>query len=363
MAESLIIMAKKKKILVFAQSNVGGAERVAVTITKGLDDKKFDVIYYLVGMTNDRNFPLEDFIPNHWTVHRINKMHSMFLMLMLLWTLLKESPDIVFSSTLYLNGKLLVFRSLFQSTRFIIRCENYLYTFKEKQRERIKKLYKKASLIIAQTEEMKEELLANVNVPNDIVSVIHNPLDKQTIDRKIKEGSSPYAYDNEIRFCASGRFTYQKGFDMLVKAFAIVKRQIPNSQLYIVGKNDGQNSMYYDEIVSLAKEYGVFESVYCVGFTNNPYVYVKNSNCFVLSSRWEGLPNVLIEALYLGTPVAAYKCIPIIERIVKENVDGFLAEKEDVDSLAQAMLKACKLGRIVPSYKPSEINDFHRIFE
>lgn len=60
------------------------------------------------------------------------------------------------------------------------------------------------------------------------------------------------------------------------------------------------------------------DCVFCVGFKNNPYVYMKHADCFVLSSRNEGLPNVMIEALYLGTPVAAYKCIPVIERIVDE---------------------------------------------
>lgn len=83
----------------------------------------------------------------------------------------------------------------------------------------------------------------------------------------------------------------------------------------------------------------------------------------MLSSRWEGLPNVLIEALYLGTPVAAFKCIPIIERIVKDCVEGVLAEKENVNALANAMAKAVDFGRISARYEGATIANFTELFE
>lgn len=71
----------------------------------------------------------------------------------------------------------------------------------------------------------------------------------------------------------------------------------------------------------------------------------------------------MIESLYLGTPVAAFKCIPIIERIVTAGVDGFLAEKEDITGLAKAMVEASKLGRIKSVYKSASIADFHHVLE
>ena len=83
----------------------------------------------------------------------------------------------------------------------------------------------------------------------------------------------------------------------------------------------------------------------------------------MLSSRNEGLPNVLIESLYLGTPVAATKCIPVIERIVRDGQDGFLAETENVESLANAMLKASSLGRVESCYQAAGLDEFQRLFE
>ena len=103
-------------------------------------------------------------------------------------------------------------------------------------------------------------------------------------------------------------------------------------------------------------------SVEFTGFKSNPYIYMKNADCFVLSSRNEGLPNVMIEALYLGTPVAAFKCIPVIERIVSEGRTGYLASKENVEELAAAMEKAVTLGRIETTYNANSEEKFRKIF-
>jgi glycosyltransferase involved in cell wall biosynthesis len=115
-------------------------------------------------------------------------------------------------------------------------------------------------------------------------------------------------------------------------------------------------------ITEKAKKNNIEGKVHCVGYQKNPYPYIKYADCFVLSSRWEGLPNVLIEALHLGTPVAAFRCIPIIERIIDNRGNGFTAEKENVTSLAQAMSKSVDLGRIHSSYKSSQIEDFTKLF-
>lgn len=354
----------KRKILVFSQSAVGGAERMSVTVTKTLDRTKFDVVYYLVGPTDtDGKAPLQDFIPKDWTVHNIPSRNAMRMVANFFLILLREKPDVVFSSVLNLNNKLLLLRNAFKKTKFIVRCDNYLYTYSDKQRKIIDKTYHRADIIIAQTEEMKKELTDEMQIADEKIVVLQNPVDTETIDKKIENEGSPYSQEEKICYVASGRFAKQKGFDLLVKAFSEVKRQQPNAELYIVGKKDGICEDCYNDVKVLIEEYGCKNSVHCVGFQTNPYVYIKYAHCFVLSSRWEGLPNVMIESLYLGTPVAAFKCIPIIERIVTAGVDGFLAEKEDITGLAKAMVEASKLGRIKSVYKSASIADFHHVLE
>ena len=352
-----------KKILVFAQSDVGGAERMSVTITKSLDRDKFKVEYYLVGDFEDERAPLKQFIPDDLSVHCIGSCSSILLILKFFFILAKEKPDVVFASVLNINNKLLVLRKLFRHVKFVIRCDNYLYTYNDKQRRIILKTYPNADIIIAQTEEMKQELIDEMHISEDKVVVLQNPVDTETINKKIQTGKIPYSDDGKVRYVASGRFAYQKGFDLLVEAFAIVKKQQLEAELYIVGRNDGGFEDYYNEVKQLIEKHGLQDSVKCVGFQNNPYVYIKYADCFVLSSRWEGLPNVMIESLYLGTPVAAFKCIPVIERIVTDGADGYLAEKENVESLAKAMMKASELGRVISVYKSASMDDFHHVLE
>lgn len=352
-----------KKILVFAQSNVGGAERMTVTVTKSLDRHLFKVVYYLVDLIGDGKNQLRRFIPSDMEVHIIPRGIALKIIWQLFNIIRKEKPDMVFSSVLYLNNKVLPWRNLFPYTKFIIRCENYLYTYSGKQHKMIKMSYPKADLIIAQTDEMKQELIELIGISDDKVVVMQNPVDRDTVDKKISEGQNPYPNNGKLHFVAVGRFAHQKGFDLLLKAYAEVVKQIPESSLYIVGETGGDENEVYQQVLSLIQGFELQEHVHCVGYQTNPYIYIKHADCFVLPSRWEGLPNVLIESLYLGTPVAAFTCIPVISRIVSEGIDGYLADKENPSALADAMEKAVKLGRVISAYRSASIEDFHYIFD
>jgi len=355
-------LTKMKKVLVFAQSGVGGAERMTVNITKTLDREKFNVVYYLVDVNGDGKNALKKFIPADMEVHIIPKTQSFKLVWKIFRALFLEKPDIVFSSVLYLNNKILLVRSYFPNTQFFIRCENYLFTFSAKQHQMIKMTYHKADLIIAQTEEMKQELVEQMDIADNKVVVLQNPVDSETVKHKIAEEKNPFPEDGKLHFVAVGRFAYQKGFDLLVKAFAEVVKRIPNSDLYFIGKTDGDATNVYQEVVQLTKKLGLTGRVHYKGFQSNPYCYMKYADCFVLSSRWEGLPNVLIEALYLGTPAAAFNCIPVISRIITEGETGYVAERENPSALADAMRKAVTLGRISSTYRSASVEDFHDIF-
>ena len=352
---------RKKKVIFFTQESVGGAERITFLIAKMLDLEKYDIKFVCVPYSEVSNSIL-DFLPPEYGVVNIGMVRpyaKMFRMFKVLW---KERPDIVFSSVLHLTNKILPFRFLFPCTKFIVRCENYLFTFSKKQRLEISLLYRLANRIIAQTDEMKAELVEKAKIPDKKIVVLENPIDCKTIELKLQGSENPYPQNGKKHLVASGRFCYQKGFDLLVKAFAALKKQQEDVDLYVIGANDGEYSEEYGKVESLSKELGVAEDFHCIGYQSNPYKYVKHADCFVLSSRWEGLPNVLIESLYLGTPVAAFKCIPIVERIVSERENGFLAEPGDEDSLAKAMKNALQLNRVDFSYKGAPKERFTSLF-
>lgn len=351
----------KKKVLFFLQSGVGGAERVTVTIAKYLDTTKFEVKFCIVDRPLGKT-TIDVFIPAQYSKVRIPNVKGLKQLRALYGVLRCEKPDFVFSSIMHTNTKLLALSVFFPKIKFIVRNNNYVYTLSKKQKFILKYTYCMADVVVAQTEEMKDELIREMNVPEGKIKVLQNPIDVDTIDSMVAH-PSPYEENGKIRYVASGRFVPAKGFDVLIRAFDLVKREQADSELFIVGNIDGVCSEYYGSIKKLVRELGLDESVHCLGFQKNPYIYIKNADCFVLSSRNEGLPNVLIEALYLGIPVAATKCIPVILRIVDDTKNGFLAESEDPESLAEAMLKASKLGRITSRYQSACCIDFQNLFE
>ena len=105
------------------------------------------------------------------------------------------------------------------------------------------------------------------------------------------------------------------------------------------------------------------DNIHELGLQKNPYKYIYYSDCFVLSSRYEGLPNVLIESTYLEKQAVAFKCIPIIEEIIIDHINGLCVEPENVDKLAEAMIQIQSMNLNCASpYNPSSAEDFYSIF-
>ncbi|RYF19990.1 MAG: glycosyltransferase, partial [Flavobacteriales bacterium] len=119
---------------------------------------------------------------------------------------------------------------------------------------------------------------------------------------------------------------------------------------------------YYNELTAQIFKLDLTDKIIFIGFTDNPYIYMKFADCFVLPSRNEGLPNVVIESLFLGTPVAVTASVPVIRRIVRDGIDGFIVDVDDAEGLADAMVKSVNLGRVSSSYKSATREDFEKLF-
>ena len=91
-------------------------------------------------------------------------------------------------------------------------------------------------------------------------------------------------------------------------------------------------------MVQLTKELKVSNKVHFHGYIKNPYPYYKFADLFVLSSKWEGLPNVVLESLFLKTPVVVTNCIPYLGKIIKSGKNGYIVEYGDYQSMANAIL-------------------------
>ena len=138
-----------------------------------------------------------------------------------------------------------------------------------------------------------------------------------------------------------GRLSRQKDFATLVRAFARVRQQRA-ARLMILGQGEER-----DRLEALARELGVADDVSLPGFVSNPYAYISRAAAVVLSSRWEGLPAVLIESLALGTPVVSTDCESGPREILRGGADGPLVPVGDAPRMAEAI--ATVLSRARPT--------------
>jgi len=139
-----------------------------------------------------------------------------------------------------------------------------------------------------------------------------------------------------------GRHYPQKGFDTLLRAFARVRQETP-ARLVILGEGPERPNLE-----RLASELGVAADVDMPGFDPNPFRYMKRAGVFVLSSRYEGLPNVLIQAMACGCPVVSTDCPNGPAEILDGGRYGALVPVDDVEAMARAIVRAL-LGQVAPA--------------
>ena len=204
-------------------------------------------------------------------------------------------------------------------------------------------MLKRAQTIIAQTDSMREEAIALYKLPPEKVVTIHNPLDEKMIRAMAVDNPSPFE-TGKVNFLTVANIAFSKGIDVLLKAFEIVSQSLPNAALTIVGRD---NSKYATDFLAHNK---IPDNVVMAGFQANPYVYMRHCDVFVLPSRMEGFPNVLLEAMCFNKPVACTTCVSIISQIVTPGVNGYYCELDNPQQLADIMLKSLQLKNIENHY-------------
>lgn len=351
---------KKVKILFFVPQLIGGgAEKVNMNIMKILDKEIFDV-NLTVTTTEGSVYKI---IPNGVTLHDLKTSKTMFSILKLRKLIRQLNPDIVFSSLIrghiainlsllgVMNKPFIIFRSP-NSPKLLLQYNQM--DFKEKLL--LENAYSRADLILAQTPEMKDELSEYHGIDKQKIKVFFNPIDSDTIDKNIKNSIDPFESAN-INVVAAGRIMYQKGFDILINSFKHVVEQNSKFKLYIIGQ-DGVGEM--KNLLILVEELELSQHVFFLGYQENPYQYFYFSDLYVLSSRWEGLPNTVLENLYLKKPVVSTRCIPFMSSLIQEGKNGLLVEVDDIVALSNAILnyKNLSLEFVGLGNAKKDVNDF-----
>lgn len=322
-------MKKISVIFILPDLETGGAERIVTTIANHLSRDRFEPKILLLRKQGG----YLKFLNKDVEIIDINTERIRHSLKPILREIYRRKPDIVFSGFGEVNAYLSLFIKLFPRTKFIARETNVVT--RHVTRKEIKffyNFYNNYDKIIAQSDDMMRDLVKNFSIKSNKVVKINNPVDFSFIDAKLASVQKPesfkYNYKNVV---AIGNLSARKGFDNLLKVFSRLKNE--NILLHILGDGKDREMLYQ------MKDFLGLEHVIFHGRQENPYEFLKYADLFILSSRYEGFPNVLLEAGACGTYSLANNCPGGINEIIQNEVNGEIANIENYEDFSQKILK------------------------
>jgi glycosyltransferase involved in cell wall biosynthesis len=367
-----VIDARQRPIAFFLPTlRGGGAERVVVNLVQGITERGVAVDVVL----RAANGAFLDQLPPSVRLVDLDTTRLLRCVVPLTGYLRREQPRVLVSSMSHANlvalwaAKLArrgtpvvvtVHNTLSQSTRQHGRLAGGLWP------HLLRTFYPWAASVVAVSRGAADDLSRTSGVPRDRVEVVYNPVITPGLLALAREapGHPWFAPGQPPVILGVGRLTPQKDFPTLIRAFAEVRRRRPG-RLIILGEGEERAVLE-----SLVRELGVTEDVALPGFRENALAYMAGSALFVLSSAWEGLPTVLIEALAAGTRVVATDCPSGPREILQEGRLGALVPVGDASALAAAMLGALErptltipLDALTPFTRDAAVDHYLRVIE
>ena len=334
----------------------GGAERVMLNLSAGMAERGYEVDMVLARAEG----PYMDQVPSSVRVVELNTSHcnsfrTTASLPALVRYLRREEPCGLLSGLNANLVALLARRLAGRSVRVVI-TEHNTFSFQKQSLPYwgravtellVKLLYPWADKIVAVSEGVADDLAQVTGIPRDRIQVIYNPVVNQDLLQKVNSPlSDPWFEAGEPPvILAVGRLTEQKDLGMLIRAFAEVRRTCA-ARLLILGEGEDRQ-----QLEGLVRRLSLERDVRLHGFTPTPYAFMARAALFVLSSRWEGLPTVLVEALACGTPVVSTDCPSGPREILRNGQYGTLVPVGDEASMARAIERSLNQK---PSRPPRE---------
>lgn len=328
-----------EKVALFVPSlGGGGAERVMVLLANGLADAGYEVDLVVVNAHGSHREALSAQV----RLMDLHKPRVLAAMPGLIAYLRREKPRVMISALDYANVvALLATRLACVSTKLIITEHSTLSIASEKDfRGRGRLLptlmqltYPWADQILAVSQGVADDLANKLNIKRSKIAVAYNPVVTEQLSMlAAQEVQWPWPRVEGIPFIlATGRLAAAKDFSTLLKAFSILRKK-RSAKLLILGEGE-ERGMLEQKIA----QYELGEDVALPGFVSNPYAWMASADLFVMSSRWEGLPTVLIEAMACGAPIVSTDCPSGPAEILENGKWGRLVAVGDGAALAEAM--------------------------
>ena len=314
----------------------GGAEQVVALLAQGLSRSKYEVH---LGLVTESCMDETD-VPAGVAVHMLGARRVRMAAYRVLRLVRQLRPDVVLSGMAHLNFLILLLRPLFPAgTRVLVRQNATVSSSLAEGRLPAytgllyRLLYRQADGVICQSGAMAEDLALVTGLDRSRIAVAPNPLDLEGI-RAAFRGSSLWPGPGP-NLLAVGRLSPEKGYDLLLEAVATVRDRFPALRLTLLGKGAEEQSLRH-----LAASLGLDGVVEFAGYQRRPYLYFPGATLFVMSSRHEGMPNALLEALAAGLPVVSTPASGGVVALLAGRPQAWLAESATVPALAAALEKA-----------------------
>jgi glycosyltransferase involved in cell wall biosynthesis len=324
--------------LTFFLSSVmgGGAERVFITIANDFASKGMNVDLVLA---NGKGPYLEE-ISKSVNVVDLSCKQTFSSINQLSLYLQNIKPQVLFSTQMHTNVVALMAVMISSHKPLVVLREaNAVQAYESGFKNRIvlliaKFLYKKADKIIALHEAMKKEIIDVFHVRDEKITIINNPVSIEKIRKLSKKENQINLFTGGSKFILGiGRLDKQKDFKTLILAYNIIYKKFDNIKLVILGEG-----ILYAEIKNLIENLGLTNQVILPGFISNPFPWIKSAEMLVSTSKFEGFPNVLIQALALDVSVIATNCPGASAEILEYGKLGTLISIGDVNGLVKALM-------------------------
>ena len=300
---------------------------------------------------------LAGLLPDQVIVHELGTERLRWSLIKLVIMLRKLKPSIIYSTHGYVNVALLLLRAVYgRSCKLLLREANTPSRSLASQRFTTffkiayRFFYPKAEKIICQSKLMLDEFKRDYDIPVEKMELIYNPTNTTEIRSNLKPIRKT---DETVQFVAAGFFHYKKGFDRLIDWFS----EVPSpSRLTLLGSGPEEASL-----VNKIKKYGLEERVNLPGYIASPWDYFAAADAFLLPSRWEGMPNVALEALACGTPVIATAESGGINDLADMAIEGAVIVSHSSNDFINAMraVRYKSVDKIKPSLLPIRFELIH----
>jgi glycosyltransferase involved in cell wall biosynthesis len=330
------VVERTKVLLLTPRIGGGGAQQVMALVARGLSKERFKVHLGLVRARDSDPRAM----PSWVTVHVFGAARARSAALPLIRLVWRLRPDVILSGAPEISFLVLFLRPFFPpATRILVRQNStvsaalahgkvpwytrLLYRF----------LYRRAHGVICQSSAMAEDLARETGVPMENITVLPNPVDLEGI---LAAQGAPSAWSGDgPHLLAVGRLVPEKGFDLLIEALVSVRKRFPSADLTIAGS--GRERAALEELsleANLGSSFRIADSL------DTPYALFPGATLFVLSSRYEGMPNALLEAAAAGLPLVATPASGGVVDLLRERNGAWLAAEVSANALADAILLA-----------------------